>query len=202
MSPTPLTILDYLRHGEPVGGSRFRGHGVDDPLSDRGWQQMRDTTTAVHGWTRVVSSPMQRCVAFARWLAAERALPLEVVDALREVGFGSWEGIDRKQLRRERSAEFDAFYRDPVNRRPAGAEPLQDFGDRVAAVFGDLVERHAGEHLLVVAHAGVIRATLGHVTRAPAINWYRTEVDNAAISRFAYDHIGARLVAHNWRPGL
>jgi hypothetical protein len=28
------TTLDYLRHGQPVGGTRFRGNGVDDPLSD------------------------------------------------------------------------------------------------------------------------------------------------------------------------
>ena len=196
------TTLDYLRHGQPTGGSRYRGHGVDDPLSDLGWQQMRDTTAGAADWQRVISSPMQRCVAFADWIAQERHLPLVIEPDLREVGFGSWEGVAREQLRRERSAEYEAFYRDPVHNRPAGAEPLEAFGARVAAVFEALVARYAGEHLLVVCHAGVIRGTLGHVTRSPAINWYRTEVDNAAITRFAHDHRGVRLVAHNWRPRL
>ena len=59
------TTLDFLRHGQPNGGSRYRGNGVDDPLSDLGWRQMRDTTAGVAGWQRVISSPMQRCVAFA-----------------------------------------------------------------------------------------------------------------------------------------
>ena len=196
------TTLDYLRHGQPVGGNRFRGNGVDDPLSDNGWQQMQTTCAAVHGWHRVISSPMQRCHAFAEAIAMERGLPLTVVDDLREVGFGAWEGIGRDELKTSRTEEYEAFYRDPVNNRPAGAEPLADFGNRIAAVFDDLVASHAGQHLLVVAHAGVIRATLGHVTQSPPTTWYRAAVDNAAISRFAHDHVGSALVAHNWRPTL
>lgn len=194
--------LDYLRHGEPVGGSRFRGNGVDDPLSPKGWQQMRDTAAAVGGWQHVISSPLKRCREFAEWLGREHDLPVEVIEDLREVGFGSWEGTDREELKQRRRAEFEAFYADPVNCRPAGAEPLDRFGARVAAVFDDLVARYTGETLLVVCHAGVIRGTLGHVTQVPAMNWYRTEVNNAAITRFVYDHLGARLVTHNWLPRL
>lgn len=37
---TQTTRLDLIRHGEPVGGRRFRGDAVDDPLSDTGWQQL------------------------------------------------------------------------------------------------------------------------------------------------------------------
>jgi broad specificity phosphatase PhoE len=127
---------------------------------------------------------------------------MTVEQDLREVGFGSWEGSLRRELKKQRRAEYEAFYRDPVNNRPHGAEPLEAFGTRVAAVFDRLVESYPGQHLLVVCHAGVIRGTFGHVTRAPAISWYRTKVDNAAITRFTHDRLGARLVAHNWRPTL
>ena len=162
------TLLDYLRHGQPEGGQRFRGNGIDDALSELGWRQMHDTAATVTGWQRIVSSPMQRCVAFAESLAEERQLPLEIIDDLREVGFGAWEGELRARLKQERAAEYRAFYDDPVGNRPAGAEPLDELGARVGRVFEALAERHAGQHLLVVAHAGVIRATLGHVTRMPA----------------------------------
>lgn len=198
----PTTLLDFLRHGEPVGGPRFRGNGVDDPLSEKGWHQMRTTTGALGGWQQIVSSPMRRCVEFARALAGEQGLPIAVRDDLREVGFGSWEGADRETLRRERSAEYDAFYQDPVNNRPPGAEPLVAFGARVATVFDGLLGDFPGLHLLVVTHAGVIRATLGHVMQAPPANWYRSEVDNAALTRFVHDLRGARIVTHNWRPNL
>ena len=196
------TVLDFLRHGVPVGGSRYRGSGIDDPLSDHGWQQARETTAAVGGWQRIITSPLRRCAEFADWLAEQRGLPLETQKDLREVGFGDWEGITRAQLRQERPAEYRAFYQDPVGRRPPGAEPLDAFSARVGAVVERLLETYQGQHLLIVAHAGVIRAALGHVMQVPAINWYRTAVDNAAITRISKGKHGLRLIAHNWRPSL
>ena len=196
------TLLDYLRHGQPEGGSKYRGSRIDDPLSEQGWHQMRSTVAGLEGWTRILTSPMQRCRAFAEWLGGERQIAVEVIDDLREVGFGSWEGATRAELLQQRADEYHAFYADPVNNRPAGAEPLPAFGGRVAEVFESAAVRYPGEHLLLVAHAGVIRATLGHVTRAPALNWYRATVDNAGLSRFAHDGRRSRLLVHNWRPGL
>ncbi len=202
MQRNKLTVLDYLRHGEPSGGNRYRGNGVDDPLSEKGWQQMREAVAEIDGWRLIVSSPMRRCVEFAEWLASERGIPLQLEHDLREVGFGSWEGAVREQLMIERKEEYEAFHRDPVNNRPPGAEPLYDFGRRVHDVFDRLIDTQPGQHLLVVAHAGVIRATLGHITQAPAATWYRTDVGYAGISRFAQDWLGPRLVVHNWRPRL
>lgn len=202
MPSTSATLIDYLRHGQPEGGQCFRGNGVDHPLSEIGWQQMLATAGAIDGWQRVLCSPMQRCLAFAESLAATRGLPMEVIDDLREVGFGSWEGIGRQQLKQQRNAEYRAFYDDPVNNRPPGAEPLNELGARVGRVFDMISERYAGEHVLVVAHAGVIRATLGHVTQMPPANWYRVQVDNAALSRFRIDDSRAQLIAHNWQPTL
>lgn len=34
------TLIDLIRHGEPAGGRRYRGHGLDDPLTEKGWSQM------------------------------------------------------------------------------------------------------------------------------------------------------------------
>ncbi len=202
MQQNSLTVLDYLRHGEPSGGNRYRGNGVDDPLSEKGWQQMREAVAGIDSWQLIVSSPMRRCVEFAERLASESGIPLRLEHDLREVGFGSWEGAVREELMIERKEEYDAFHRDPVNNRPAGAEPLHDFGRRVGNVFDRLTDTQPGQHLLVVAHAGVIRATLGHITQAPAVTWYRTDVSYAGISRFAQDRLGPRLLMHNWRPRL
>ena len=196
----PVTRIDLLRHGQPEGGDRFRGHGVDDPLSPVGWQQMRTTAAAFPDWERIVSSPMRRCLAFAEWLAAERGLPLSVEQDLREVGFGVWEGTDKDELRERRREEYDAFYRDPVHRRPAGAEPLADFGRRVSQALVGLSERFSGKQVLVVAHAGVIRAALGLTLQNDPIYWYRTDVANAALTRLEFDGTKIRLIAHNWRP--
>jgi alpha-ribazole phosphatase/probable phosphoglycerate mutase len=194
------TVIDIIRHGLPEGGNRIRGNGVDDALSSIGWSQMRRSAAAIDGWDRVITSPLRRCRAFAEWLADQRGLPLSVEPELREVGFGAWEGIARETLMTERRDEYDAFYQDPVHNRPAGAEPLADFGRRITTAFDATADAYRGEHLLIVGHAGVIRATLGHVLQAPAACWYRTDVSYAAITRFTRDQRATRVVLHNWRP--
>ncbi|WJW75342.1 histidine phosphatase family protein [Thiohalobacter sp. IOR34] len=194
------TRIDFLRHGEPEGGRRFRGHGVDDPLSERGWAQMWAAVGQAADWSSVVSSPLRRCREFAVALAERHGLPLVIEADFREVGFGRWEGLSPEQIMARDAAEYEAFYRDPVHCRPAGAEPLEAFGSRVAAAFERCLQARAGERLLVVAHAGVIRAALGQVLAAAPAAWYRVAVDNAAFTRFSSDGRGCRLVFHN-RPG-
>ena len=63
------TIIDFIRHGEPVGGRAYRGHNIDDPLSEKGWQQMRTAVADHCPWSQLISSPLLRCKDFANELA-------------------------------------------------------------------------------------------------------------------------------------
>ncbi len=191
------TVLDFIRHGEPEGGSLYRGSAINDPLSEKGWQQMWSAVGETSHWDRVVSSPLSRCHAFARALAEQYTLPVMTLHDLREVGFGAWEGRSSTEIRKTHPQEYQRFYADPVNNRPKGAEDLHAFGQRVAAAMEGMATDHAGERILVIVHAGVIRAALGHVLQAPAAAWYRTRVDNAGITRFHYDDLGKQLIFHN-----
>ena len=193
-------LIDYIRHGEPIGGNRYRGNAIDDPLSEKGWAQMKHSTQGTAPWSRIISSPLTRCQAFAHWLGEQHQLPVHIEDDLREVGFGSWEGETKQTLLANRAEEFHAFYDDPVNQRPEGAEPLDHFGQRCANVFDQLCKSYSDEHLLVVAHAGVIRATFGYVTQAPASSWYRADVTNASITRFAVTDKLRKLIHFNCLP--
>lgn len=197
-----VTLVDFLRHGEPVGGGgRYRGNGVDDPLSDTGWQQMWNAVGEHGPWQQIISSPMRRCLDFATALSERHALPLAVDRRFREVGLGSWEGRSRAEIVATDQAQYRAFYEDPQNNRPPGFEPLDSFGERVAGGLADLLRDYPGKHLLVVAHAGVIRAVVGSVLKAAPGAWYRTRVDNAAFTRVASDTHGLRLEFHN-RPSV
>ena len=191
------TLIDFLRHGEPVGGRRFRGDGVDDPLSETGWQQMWFAVGENPPWGRIVTSPMQRCRAFAEALAHGHGIPLRVEARFREVGFGVWEGASPDEILARDPASYAAFYRDPVTRRPQGSESLQAFGARVSSALTEAVQGYPGEHLLVVTHAGVIRAALGDALQAHPVAWYRTRIDNAGLTRFRIGSGGSRLEFHN-----
>ena len=177
------TLIDLIRHGEPVGGSRYRGNTIDDPLSEKGWAQMRQSLGDQAPWSHIISSPMIRCHAFAAEVSERHGLPLAVHNDLKEIGFGAWEGKTKAELRAERLDEFNAFYRDPVRNTPENAEPVNDFLQRIGTVYEQLLNELSGEHILVVAHAGVIRAMITHAVNAPADCMYRLTVTNGGISR-------------------
>ena len=227
------TTLDLMRHGEPVGGRKYRGQ-IDDPLSEKGWAQVRAALghTIPHAlqhverkgngaavghlsasplrgesrsplvgliapWSRIVSSPLLRCRAFAEELAAQRGLPLHFENRLKEIGFGVWEGKTAFDIEREAPGTLARFKTDPVHERPDGAEPLADFYARVAAGLGEILAHHDGEHVLVVCHAGVIRMALAHALEIPLANAYRIEVASAGLTRLRIEDGRASLVFHD-----
>jgi len=177
------TVVDLIRHGEPMGGERYRGHGVDDPLSERGWAQMWAAIGHTFPWDRIVSSPLLRCRAFAEALAERANIPCAIDDRFREVVFGSWEGRTAKEVAAADPEGFQAFYTDPVRNRPKGAEPLHDFLERISVAYEDTRRTYAGSHILIVAHAGVIRAVTTAILDAPVEAIYRQRIDNAGMVR-------------------
>nr|WP_255722454.1 histidine phosphatase family protein [Ectothiorhodospira lacustris] len=195
--------IDFLRHGEPTGGERYRGSGVDDPLSETGleqmWQAVGGRAPTSVPWTRIISSPMRRCLDFAAPLSRTLNLPLTQVPDLREVGFGSWEGRTPEDLRRNSPEEFLAFFHDPMHARPRGAEPLDDFRRRVDGALDEMLRQHAGEHLLVVTHAGVIRAVICAALEVPTEAMYRIRIPYAGATRLRRDDRGMMLEFVNRR---
>ena len=191
------TIIDLIRHGEPEGGRLYRGHGIDDPLSAKGWQQMWAAVGHAAPWDHIVTSPMLRCSDFAQALADKYELSVTVEDNLKEIGFGVWEGRAPEQIKSEAPDEYENFYRDPVNLRPAGAEDLAAFYARVTSVYESVCQTNTGKHVLIVAHAGVIRAIVAHALQAPIAAMYQIKVGNAGISRIQTIDGVHRLMCHN-----
>lgn len=193
---TQITQLDFLRHGEPVGGAgRYRGQ-IDDPLSELGWRQMRQATQSIRPWTRIVSSPLVRCLDFARELAQSMGLSLTVDCRLKEVGFGAWEGRSKAEIQALDPEALRLFRADPIGQRPVGAEELSAFIARVGAACDDMVRDLEGQRVLIVSHAGVMRAVFAHALELPMRQLYHIHVGHAEFSRYRHAEGRFTLLAH------
>lgn len=186
------TRIDLLRHGEPVGGRRYRGQ-IDDPLSEKGWQQMRAAVADRRDWDIIYTSPLRRCAEFAAELASRHGLPLTSDPRLKEIGFGSWEGCTAEQLRRQDPQRIERFWRDPVANRPEGAETIASFHARVSEAWRELLGAHPGKRILVVGHAGITRMVLSLVLDSPPQNIFRIAVENAGLTRLRVRGTGTDL---------
>jgi alpha-ribazole phosphatase/probable phosphoglycerate mutase len=176
------TQVDLLRHGEPVGGRRYRGQ-IDDPLSAKGWQQMRAAVRDMRGWDVIYSSPLRRCAEFAQELSGLLSLPVKTDERLKEIGFGCWEGRTPDDIRQDDPQRLENFWRDPIKNRPEGAETLASFQARVSAAWTGICATHPGQRVLIVGHAGITRMILSLVLGSPVEHMFRIQVDNAGLSR-------------------
>ncbi len=187
--PDTITTIDLIRHGEPVGGNKYRGQ-LDDPLSEKGWMQMRTAVGDHCPWHVIVSSTLSRCAAFASELAQRHALPLELDVRLMEIGFGEWEGRTAAEVAAQDPTLLKRFWSDPLNNIPPGAELMTAFRDRVIAAWEDSLVRHSGKHILIVGHAGVIRMVVRHVLDMPLERMFRLAAPNAGITRIRIESDG------------
>jgi alpha-ribazole phosphatase len=180
-------ILDLVRHGEPEGGVMYRG-SKDDPLSATGWEQLRRVVQRARDdgqdWDAVISSPMQRCHAFANEVAAQRGLPLTVIDDLREMHFGDLEGMRPEQAWATHGDLLKALWKSPETVSPPNGETFPDFVQRVQGALDVLLETREASRLLVVVHGGVIRACLRQLMGMSGSDTFRVDVPYAGMTRF------------------
>jgi len=189
MASDPVTTwFDLMRHGEPRGGPKYRGH-LDDPLSELGWQQMRDGIREEDHWDVVLTSTLSRCQAFAEEIATARALPLHRDPALREIHFGDWEGLSAAEIQQREPGRLAAFWRNAVDHPPPGGETIPDFQQRIVQAWTHWQEALRGQRVLLVCHGGVIRMVLGHVmAMPPGVAMASLQVPYACRSRVRLDH--------------
>ncbi len=193
------TVIDLIRHGEPIGGRRYRGHGVDDPLSEKGWSQMWQAVGNYNAWHHIITSPLQRCQQFALALGERHGIAVTIEPRFKEVGFGEWEGLSHDEVKIGRAPEYQAFLRDPLNCRPRDAEPLEDFLQRVNSAYEEMAGSFAERHVLIVAHAGVMRALIAKTIQAPSVGLYRIKISNGGVTRICHTEAGGVLEMLNGR---
>ena len=184
-------ILDLIRHGEPEGGTMYRG-SQNDPLSTMGWQQLQSSTDQAirqgTQWQKIITSPMLRCSKFAETLSQQNNLPLSTAHNLRELCFGDLEGLTPKQAWAQYPTLLAAMWENPNAHTPPNGEPFKEFCDRVEHNITDIIQQQLSEssvspHLLLVVHGGVIRAILHRLLNIPASATFQFDVPFAAITR-------------------
>lgn len=185
MQPPKQTVIDLIRHGEPEGGAKMRG-AQDDPLSELGWSQMRESVGDYGKWSHILTSPLSRCHAFAEELSGRHQLDMSIHSDFREIGFGEWEGLSIKELYKRDPETIKRYWQSPESHTPEGGEPFNDFVSRVHTAWDGLVAAHEGEHPLLVCHGGVIRAILVRVLGMAPDKLWNFDVPYANVSRIVY----------------
>lgn len=105
----------------------------------------------------VYTSPLERALETARAVAGRHALSPAVRADLREIELGDVDGLQFEDYPAElQEALLDA----PATVHFPGGESYEQLRSRVVAALSELVVQHAGQTVVVISHAGAIRAAL------------------------------------------
>lgn len=197
-----MTRIFLVRHGEVAGNAGDKPAFVgwsDLPLNSRGERQAELVARylELEKVDAVYASDLQRAKNTAEAIAQKHNLPVRVDADLREVNYGAWEGLSESDLLAEYSAQWSARQNDPWNVAAVEGESYEQMWNRFLPKWHQLVENHAGETAVLVAHNGLIRMLLCFLLGAPFENFKRIHVSNGGVSRVEIGASGVLLRSVN-----
>ncbi len=145
-------------------------------------EQGAGKTEARPGLDAVYCSDLSRAVTSAEIIAGPHGLvPVKMPD-LRERSFGVWEGMTFSEIKERFPGEFEAWADNPLAHSPVGGESTLEVKERVVKALNEILNRHIGDTIVVVAHGGVNRILICDILGMPLENIFRVEQDYGAVN--------------------
>lgn len=166
--------LWLIRHLPPAVPSGVCYGQTDLPLlvplheQSESLARLRQQLPAIASDLRVFSSPLRRCVELAAQLH-----PVPIIDArLQELNFGDWELQPWDVIG---TSALDDWAADIAGFRPPSGETGYELQQRVLQWLHDIAVD--GAEMIVVTHAGVMRALQAYQQQLPGNQWLALRYD-------------------------
>ncbi len=185
-----MSRLVLVRHGESLWNTQWRIQGhKDSGLSPLGRLQTERLADRLKGrsFGALFSSSAERAKESAQILSAALGLSVHLRDDLREIGLGEWEGKTLQAIQAEYGDLYERWLRRPLEATPPGGEDLALFQKRIVKALEEIRDTHPGEDLLIVTHAGAIRAYVSFVLALDLNRIFTLRVDNTALSEVLFE---------------
>ena len=154
-----------IRHGLPdfPDGKGMCIGTTDIPMGEKGFAQARQMADRLPAVTAVFSSPLIRAVQTAQAIG----MPVTVLEGLRELHAGAWDGLTFDQIREQYPELYEARFRDLTIPLP-GAEEHGEGLARFSAAVEKAAAMAPGDFALV-AHGGIIAQFMQKISGT----WYK-----------------------------
>lgn len=192
MSDTTTNQVEIvlIRHGKTEGNKEKRYIGrTDQPLSEEGIAGIKENLGRYPSVEKVYASPMKRTRQTAELIYPGQAS--ELVDGLREMDMGVFEGKNHAELKNRPSYILWVATRGKIS--IPGGESMKDFGKRTMDAFTQVLGDMQAEGIkrsAVVAHGGTIMSI---VSQLADDDYYKYMVNNGAGFRLTLDEDGKLL---------
>jgi broad specificity phosphatase PhoE len=177
-----------IRHGATEANlarpTRLQGRRHNPPLARLGLRQAELTRDflAIRPVDACYCSPLLRAVQTASIIAEPHGISPQLLDDLIECDVGSWEGMDWQSIRNFDAEGYQRFMSCPSEFGYPGGESFADVYLRSQRCMEELLTKHAGQSILVVAHHVVNRTYLAGLMGLTPGQARLVTLDNCGIS--------------------
>jgi broad specificity phosphatase PhoE len=186
------TELILIRHGHAV---RVNGDYFHAPLTQLGQEQAKQTgqyfSVSENHLDGLYSSPLRRTQETAQIIGAQIGQVPQLRPGIQEVMFLELPMLVILEI---------LSIADPIEdylKSHSGGSIRWPIVRRVSKVLLDIVAKHPDQRIAVIAHAGVISASLSWYLPEKRWHWWRTTVSNCSLTRFKVSDNRAELLTVN-----
>jgi probable phosphoglycerate mutase len=197
-----VTRVFLVRHGATTltAEDRFAG-STDVELSDEGRAQAAALGERLRhdGIDAAYASPLSRTRETAAIISGACGVTATLLDGLREISHGHWEGLTRGDVEARFPEEYASWEADPFTFAPFEGESGAAVLARALPALRSILDRHAGRRVLVVSHKATIRLLLSSLLGFDP-RGYRDRLDQAPACLNVLDFrdpVRARLMLFN-----
>lgn len=174
-----------VRHGQTNWNilGKTQGHGNSD-LTEKGKEQARELSEAMVNYPidLIFSSDLGRAVQTAEIVGEKIGVKVEKTQALREMGFGVWEGLLIEEIKKDHAKTYDTWRNEPHLVDIPGGENLHIIKERVDNFIEEINKKYDNKHILLVSHSVTVRVMLLSFLNSGMENIYRIKQDNTALN--------------------
>ena len=181
-----------IRHGQTDWNIQDKVQGSSDiPLNETGIQQAYATKDMLKNYTFdiVISSPLIRACQTADIVCEGRENVIITDYRISERDFGKFEGVSYRQNMEYKKGAWSLNMDDQLS--TVEAYPL--FYERIAGFLDDIIRKHYGKDILLVAHGGVSIAVGQYFRGIPQSGKVHDYIlDNCEIAEYSEDDINKK----------
>ncbi|NLC66807.1 MAG: histidine phosphatase family protein [Clostridium sp.] len=175
-----MTRLYITRHGETKWNREKRFQGwKNSPLTEKGVLDGKKLNEIVKEKKidKIYTSPLKRAYETATYAKGDKDIDLIVLDELREINMGSWEGRTIKDIKKVESENYYNYWNDPFKFIENSGESFKSFLDRAESAL-DIITNNSkkDENILVVTHGVTLKAIISKITREDFLDYWRKPV--------------------------
>ncbi len=185
--------LYITRHGETKWNTEKRLQGwLNSPLTEKGIAQGNKLQEAVkkYGIKKIYTSPSERALKTAMAARAGTNIPVELMDELKEMNMGDWEGRTIEEIRIKEPENFLNYWEAPDLFVKNSGEDFEEILTRSKKAIEKILEEEKEGNILIVTHGVTLKALMSHFSEEGFIHfWTKPVAMQASISLIEVENI-------------